>query len=166
MRESLVLEAADAEDVEALVAIEQRSFSHPWTARAFRLAMKDAERGRLIVLRAPHAAAGPDRGIRAYCAFEAVVDEMEIHDLAVHPAHRGEGLGRRLLQLALEMGARRGARRALLEVRRSNWAAVRLYRSAGFQAVSVRRDYYSHPSEDALILERALPGACEAGENP
>jgi len=51
------------------------------------------------------------------------------------------------------------AERALLEVRQSNWAAQRLYRSLGFHGVALRRGYYTHPSEDALILEKRDLGA-------
>jgi ribosomal-protein-alanine N-acetyltransferase len=153
------LEAATVEDVPALVALEQVCFSQPWTARNFRDAMADPERGLLLVLRAPSAPGAAGRGILAYCSFQTVVDEMHIHNLAVSPDMQGRGLGRRLLDLALGIGARRGAERALLEVRQSNWAAQRLYRSLGFQGVAVRRGYYTHPSEDALILEKRGLGA-------
>ena len=49
-----------------------------------------------------------------------------------------------------------GVRRATLEVRRSNVAAQRLYAAAGFQVTGVRRDYYTQPAEDALVLSTAL----------
>ena len=111
------------------------------------------------MLRRPFAPEDPGRGLVAYCSFQTVVDEMHIHNLAVAPEVQGRGLGRRLLDLALGIGARRGAERALLEVRQSNWAAQRLYRSLGFQGVAVRRGYYTHPSEDALILEKRGLGA-------
>ena len=134
--------------------LEQRCFSHPWTLRAFRLAMAHTERGRLVVLRGPFEAGDPERGIAAYAAFEVVLDEMHIHTLAVHPLERSRGLGRRLLASILDLGVRRGAGLALLEVRQSNWAALALYRSFGFQSVAVRRGYYEHPREDALLLEK------------
>jgi ribosomal-protein-alanine N-acetyltransferase len=51
-------------------------------------------------------------------------------------------------------GARMGARRATLEVRRSNEPARRLYERLGFSIAGVRRAYYSHPVEDALVLWR------------
>jgi ribosomal-protein-alanine N-acetyltransferase len=149
---AMYLEAAGEDDLEAVLAIERRSFSHPWTPGNFRQALSVPQRGRVLVLRAPWEEV-PD-GVLAYCVFEVVVDEMHVHNLAVHPDHRGSGLGRRLLALALGVGLGRGARSALLEVRQSNWTALQLYRSMGFRPVSVRRDYYAHPTEDALVLQK------------
>jgi len=148
------LEAATDEDIPALLALERLCFSQPWTAHHFREAMADPERGLVLVFRGPWRGGGPGRGVLAYCSFQTVVDEMHIHNLAVDPAQQRRGLGRKLLEMALGLAARRGAQRALLEVRQSNWAAQRLYRSLGFQGVAVRRGYYTHPSEDALVLEK------------
>jgi len=148
------LEAAGDDDIAALLELERLCFSQPWTARHFREAMADPQRGLVLVLRAPWRGSETRRGVLAYCSFQTVVDEMYIHNLAVDPAQQGRGLGRKLLEMTLGLGARRGAQRALLEVRQSNWAAQRLYRSLGFQGVAVRRGYYTHPSEDALILEK------------
>jgi ribosomal-protein-alanine N-acetyltransferase len=148
------LEAAGEEDLPALVALERRSFSHPWSAGSFRTEMRDPERGRIVVLR-ELAAEGQCR-LLAFCAYQLVLDELHILDLAVLPERRRQGLGGRLLRRVLELGARRGARKALLEVRRSNWGAVELYRTVGFQLAGVRRSYYSNPPEDALLLQREL----------
>jgi ribosomal-protein-alanine N-acetyltransferase len=119
----------------------------------------------VLLLRAPFLPGDPGRGIRAYCAFRLVVDELHVLNLAVASAERGKGHGRWLLQLALQVGAGRGARRALLEVRRSNEGALALYRSVGFEIVSIRRSYYESPREDALVLEKARlePAAAAAG---
>ena len=160
----VALEAATDEDVAALLALERLCFSQPWTARNFRDAMADPERGLVLVLRGPASVGDAGRGVVAYCSFQTVVDEMHIHNLAVDPARQGRGLGRRLLELSLALASRRGAERALLEVRQSNWAAQRLYRSLGFQVVAVRRGYYTHPTEDALILEKR--GLSARGRGP
>ena len=150
----LWLDAATAEDLEAIVDLERRSFSHPWSARHFRDAMRNAPRTRVLLLREPFEAADAARGIRAYSVVQAVADEMHIHNLAVDPGQRQRGLGRLLMDLALAWGRRRGARRAFLEVRPSNAAALALYRSLGFRTLSLRRRYYQHPTEDALVLEK------------
>jgi ribosomal-protein-alanine N-acetyltransferase len=153
-RGRLWLEAAGTEDLDAIVELERRSFSHPWSARHFRDALRNAPRSRLLVLRAPFDAADPLRGIRAYSVVQAVADEMHIHNLAVAPEERRRGLGRTLMELALGWGRRRGARRAFLEVRPTNAPALALYASLGFRTVSLRRRYYQHPTEDALVLEK------------
>jgi ribosomal-protein-alanine N-acetyltransferase len=157
MTAPLVLEPAAAEDLGALVALERACFSHPWTARNFTDAMADPPRSRVVVLRMPPSSADPERGIAAYCVYQVVAGEVHVHNLAVHPRTRRAGLGRLLMLRVLEVAARMGARQALLEVRRGNEAARALYESLGFHVLGVRRDYYSHPPEDALVMEKALP---------
>jgi ribosomal-protein-alanine N-acetyltransferase len=149
---ALVLEAPAEADAWALARLEERSFSHPWPVVEFLHAVRGGTS--IVVLRDPRAAAEQERGIRAYCAFRTVVEELEIHNLAVHPEHRRRGLGRRTLDLVLALAARRGAQRAHLEVRAGNAAALGLYLSRGFELAGVRRGYYSRPREDALLLRR------------
>lgn len=157
MRPPVVLEAAEQEDVAALVALERLCFSHPWTPRNFVDAMAGPPRSRVVVLRAPHARGDPERGIAAYCVYQVVAGELHVYNVAVHPGVRRAGLGRTLMNLTLDIGTRAGARAALLEVRRSNEAARRLYESLGFHVLAMRRGYYTHPVEDAVVMEKALP---------
>jgi ribosomal-protein-alanine N-acetyltransferase len=147
------IEAADGADVDALTSLERRCYTHPWSVRGFRDALRRGERGLVMVARAA-ASRDPERGILGYCVIETVADELHVHNLAVRPELQGAGLGRCLLSLALRVGARRGADAALLEVRESNRPAIALYRSVGFVAVAVRRSYYSQPTEDALVFRK------------
>jgi ribosomal-protein-alanine N-acetyltransferase len=152
---AVALEAAAPEDVPALVELERLCFSHPWTPRHFADSMADPPRSRVIVLRGgPPAAA--HRGIVAYCVYEVVAGELHVHNLAVHPGHRQRGLGRWLVERVLELGRRRGALEAFLEVRRSNRAARALYQGLGFEVLATRANYYSHPTEDALVMKAPL----------
>ena len=98
------------DDLDALVGLERRCHSHPWSARGLRdaLAPGSARRG-VFVLRAPWTPDEAERGIRAYCAIEVVADEVHVHNLAVTPEARRQGLARRLLALALGIAARQGA---------------------------------------------------------
>ncbi len=68
---------------------------------------------------------------------------------------RRVGIATQLLRHVLKEGAASGARRATLEVRRSNEAARLLYERFGFEIAAVRQNYYSKPEEDALVLSRA-----------
>jgi ribosomal-protein-alanine N-acetyltransferase len=152
----LALQEATLDDLAALVALEVRCHTHPWSERGLRDAMAPAgSAGAVLVLRAPWTARDEDRGIRAYCAYQVVVDEAHIHNLAVVPEARRQGLARRLLALTLGIAAGKGARTVHLEVRAGNGAARALYRAMGFHEVGKRSAYYSAPVEDAVLLSRA-----------
>ena len=77
---------------------------------------------------------------------------------------RRQGLAALLLTHVLEEATAVGASRATLEVRRSNDGARRLYERFGFRVAGVRRDYYTDPAEDALILWREEASGTEGGE--
>ena len=160
--EPCFVEAAGHDDVEALTSVERRCYTHPWTPRGFREALRRGEQGRVLVARGFEG--GLERGIQAYCVVEMVVDEVHVHNLAVRPESRGSGLARVLLRLALGLAEKRGARVAILEVRESNRPAIELYRSMGFVPVASRRNYYSQPTEDALVLRKE--GLARAGDQP
>ena len=149
----LALEAATPDDLAALVSLENRCHTHPWTERGLFEAMAPAGgEGAILVLRGPSRHPAEERGIRAYCAYQVVAGEAHIHTLAVAPEARRQGLGKRLLALTLEIARRRGARIVHLEVRQGNAAARGLYRAMGFEEAGKRAAYYSSPVEDAILL--------------
>ena len=90
-----------------------------------------------------------------YIAFEKIVDEGSIAELAVLPEYRRKGIGRKLVELMLT--SCEGVRTVCLEVRASNRQAKALYESVGFEAISTRRDYYDSPKEDAVIMILKIP---------
>lgn len=138
-----------AGDLARVVAIERASFSNPWKERTFRnlLGRDDAE---LWVADLEGA------GVIGYLVLWFAGGEAELADLAVDEAYRGGGLGARLLERATELAREREVGSLFLEVRASNERAAALYRSRGFHVVTVRRDYYRHPTEDALVMLRSL----------
>lgn len=83
--------------------------------------------------------------------------ETEILNLAVAPGWRRRGIGRRLMETALEGAVSAGARQVFLEVRESNAGARTFYSQLGFAEGGRRRNYYREPSEDALLLWRTVP---------
>ena len=107
----------------------------------------------------------PDAPVAAFCSCWVIGDELHINTIAVDPARRRRGLGRALMEAVLAQVAEEEVTRATLEVRRSNLAAQRLYERLGFAVAGQRRNYYSHPEEDALILWRRSPAA-QAGKWP
>jgi ribosomal-protein-alanine acetyltransferase len=90
--------------------------------------------------------------ILGFIAARSVADEMEILNLGVDPEARRQGIGARLVAQAVEAGREARVRRVYLEVRESNSGAQAFYTSLGFAERGRRKNYYSQPVEDALVL--------------
>lgn len=135
-------------DLDAVLAIEAASFTNPWTREMYLAELQNAGVSFCYVAR------DASGGIVGFCSFWLVLNELHINNLAVAPAHRRFGVGRALLTFVLAEGARLGATRATLEVRRSNVVARALYERMGFFQAGIRRAYYTQPVEDALVLWR------------
>ena len=137
-----------ASDLEDVLAIEDASFTNPWTREMY---LAELENEGVSYC---HLARNVDRRIVGFCSFWRVVDELHINNLAVMPADRRAGVATALLNHVLREGARLGAVRATLEMRRSNEPARLLYERFGFAVAGIRRAYYTKPVEDAIVLWR------------
>lgn len=135
-------------DLDAIVAIEAACFTNPWTRAMYEAEFANDGVAHFMLARSP------EHQVVGFCSYWRVVDEIHINNLAVLPGYRRQGIGRALLVGIFAAAARAGATRALLEVRRSNQDAQRLYESLGFTIAGVRRGYYAHPPEDAIVLWR------------
>lgn len=93
-----------------------------------------------------------DGRLVGYGVCSVVADEGEILNLAVEPRARRRGVGTALIAAMLDWLRARGSSRVFLEVRRSNEAAIGVYRQAGFIPLGTRYGYYRHPREDALTM--------------
>lgn len=103
------------------------------------------------------AAIGPHNELVGYSVARVVMDAGELFNIAVDGRYRGVGLGGVLLDRTMSWSVEQGAQEMWLEVRASNSAAIRLYGTRGFTRVGLRRAYYAHPVEDALVLRATLP---------
>ena len=144
----VTLRDANVDDLEAVAAIERVSFNNPWSLESFRSHL-EAPSSLFLV------AEGPG-GVVGYLCAATVLDESNLHVLAVSPVHRHSGLAMRLMQHMLDRVRADHARVVHLEVRRSNLRALDLYRKFGFAEVGVRRNYYPDPVEDAVLLNLNL----------
>jgi|Deesub1362A_J573_1020465.scaffolds.fasta_scaffold01687_11 ribosomal-protein-alanine N-acetyltransferase len=136
-----------------VVAIERASFARPWAPELFEAEIRHRHALPLVAQSLP---AGMVVG---YLCLWLVAEEVQVQNLAVHPAFRRRGVGRFLLAEGLREAHRRGARLATLEVRPSNLAARRLYASLGFVETGRRPGYYQAEGEDALLLDCRLEEA-------
>ena len=101
-----------------------------------------------------------EKGIAGFLLTRCVSDEMEILKLGAAPDFRRRGMASALLTAAFVPAVSQGIRRVFLEVRASNAEAISLYRTAGFRVTGRRRNYYSAPVEDALLM------GCEIQQSP
>lgn len=140
---------AERADLLGVIRIEKASFPQPWPYDAFLRFLDEpgflvaVENG--LVLGYIVADAGEDFGTAV----------GHVKDLAVHPDHRGRGIGSRLLNRGLQRLRRQNAGRVKLEVRASNEAAIGLYDRFGFETHHTIPNYYDD-GEDALVLILSL----------
>ena len=145
---------SDDQDLDGVLEVEGESFSNPWTRDMYVWELQNRSVCHIFIVRTPECR------VAGFCACWLVFDEVHINNVAIRPTYRGLGMGTALLQHVLAEARRLGARRATLEVRASNVGARRLYERLGFYVAGTRRNYYTSPVEDALILWR------DDGANP
>lgn len=152
---AITIELMHKEDIDQVLAIEQDSFSMPWSRNLFLSEFRSPLVSTLLVALADDPLL---RNVIGYIVFWLVADEMHILNLAIAPEQRRQSVAKKLVLAALKQSHQKGAMRAFLEVRASNTAAQKLYSDLGFTGTSVRREYYDSPVEDAvvMVLERAV----------
>lgn len=155
MADNFPLRPASSADLRGLNALERASFTDPWTPAQLAHTLADASTISVVLEE-------PTGLLVGYVFGRIMLDEAEILTLAVLPAQRRQGIGRRLLDGMLTSMAERGVRTVWLEVRVSNEGARAMYTQAGFIASGVRRSYYRRPVEDALVLKRDLSSFASA----
>ena len=148
MIEVLPLQIDALDDIDA---IERRAYPTPWSRAMFT--------GELTKPSGRCYGAYDDDRLIAYLIVSRYPDAWHVMNLAVDPDHWRKGVGRTLLERLFADTARDSERGITLEVRVSNAAAIRLYRSLGFQPTGIRRGYYTDNREDALIMWRDPPSA-------
>lgn len=133
-------------DLDQVCAIEEETFSMPWSRKSFQDTISYYHTLFLV--------AELDGEIAGYCGCYQSLEEAEITNIAVRRQLRGHGIGRRLLTELMRLGKEQGAFAYTLEVRVSNQAAIHLYESLGFVSFGIRKNFYEKPREDAMIMWR------------
>lgn len=134
-------------DIPAVAAIEKNSFSRPWSEKGFEDSLKLPDTIFLV------AEEELSKEILGYIGMYVSFDEGEITNVAVAESAQRQGIGKALVQGMLERAKEAGVCRIVLEVRRSNAAAIHVYETSGFAAVGIRKGFYELPREDAWIME-------------
>lgn len=126
----------------ALAAIEKACFHAPWSETMLR---EELGKGIFLVAERDGAAVG-------YVGCQTVLDEGYITNVAVSPDCRRQGVARALLDELKARAVQAGLSFVTLEVRASNAPAIALYEGAGFVRVGVRKNFYTAPTEDAVLM--------------
>jgi len=142
---SLLIRRMRLEDIPAVHAIDELSFSLPWPERSFKFEATENPAARVWVTEA-------DGRVVAMLVLWLIVDEAHIATIATHPDVRRQGFGEQLLLHALMAARAEGAKLAFLEVREGNVAAQSMYIKHGFVVTGRRPRYYKDNNEDALLM--------------
>ncbi len=137
--------AAARSDLALVAELEKRLFPDAWTESMLEDCLKQ-KHYRIIVC-----GDGED-GVDGYLISTHVAGDAELLRIGVAPEKRRRGIGRRLMESFAGQCAGLETPSAFLEVRASNRGAILLYRQFGFETVGVRKRYYHHPEEDALLM--------------
>ena len=131
-------------DIPEILRIERLSFSSPWSASAF------AQEVRKQYALSRVAVSG--ERVVGYVCVNIIFDDCHILNLAVHPDFRRQAVGTVLMEEALNRSREKGCRFFYLEVRLTNSGARAFYERFGFKVAGMRKQYYSAPVEDAVLM--------------
>jgi [ribosomal protein S18]-alanine N-acetyltransferase len=159
-RSKLEIRRMRPDDLEEVMVIERVAFRHPWSAELFRRELEHDWSTILVAVEPLSALSVPGRGagerVLGFIIFWLVHDEVHILNVAVGPEHRRRGIARTLMNEAEKRAHEANAALMTLEVRRSNVAALDLYREFDYRAVGVRPNYYVDEGEDAIVMVKEL----------
>jgi [ribosomal protein S18]-alanine N-acetyltransferase len=148
--EGITIRRMTEEDLDAVLRVESVSFPLPWSRNHFLSELRSP-------LSFPLVAESGEGIILGYACPMLVLDEGQILNVAVGPDHRGQGIGRLILDEVIREFRELGATFVALEVRPSNAAAISLYTRCGFIVTGRRRAYYEN-GEDAILMEYEIVG--------
>ena len=138
-------------DLEGCAALEKLCFSSPWSATSLELLTKEGIGvGYVCTQKLPES---DTPAVVAYGGMVIAVDEGQITNIAVHPNHRGQGYGKAVTLALIKHAKSCHLANVTLEVRASNAVAIGMYRGLGFAEVGRRKNFYTRPTEDAIIME-------------
>mgnify|MGYP004648005997 FL=1 len=132
--------------VAPIAALEKECFGDPWSEKSIASELNNPLSFWLVAME--------EDTLVGYAGSQTCMDETDMMNIAVSPAHRNKGVGKALMEALVEALKKKGSRCLTLEVRASNEGAIALYAKLGFAQIGLRKNYYHNPREDALILRK------------
>lgn len=143
------IERMQREDLQQVMAIEKDAFPDPWHESFFKRELRKKKKHSHLYV------AKLDDKVIGFIVFYVFSGEGHIHNIAVDIAYRRRGIGKYLLEFALEIIKKNDVEEVYLEVSVKNTAALELYRKYQFQVFGVRKRYYSN-GDDAYVLRKEM----------
>lgn len=132
--------------LESVVDIEAKSFPLPWSEDDFIRCVRQRNCIGMVYEQ-------QDK-ILGFMIYELHKNRLHILNFAVHPDHRRQGVGRRMVEKLIRKLTLQNRSRIMLEVRETNLDAQFFFRAMGFRAISVLKDFYEDaPDEDAYLMQ-------------
>ncbi len=150
VRNAVTLVPMTQDNLEAVMAIEQAVYSHPWTRGNFRDSLNPLFDAQCLWL---------EGELLGYFLAMRGFEEMHLLNITVAPARQGQGWGHMMLDALSLLSRHAGAQWLWLEVRQSNQRALQVYERYGFRQVSIRKDYYPadrQQREHAVVMSLKL----------
>ncbi|MBQ3137741.1 MAG: ribosomal protein S18-alanine N-acetyltransferase [Clostridia bacterium] len=144
----ITLAPMTAQDITFIAELERECFSSPWTEKGLREELTN-ENAVFFTAKSVGKTVG-------YMGMHCILDECYIANVAVSENARRQGVGKRLLRYAEKKAKERNCSFISLEVRVSNVGAIALYTSEGYEKMGERKNFYSGPTENALIMTKYL----------
>ncbi len=142
----MIIEKMTYEHLHRVLEIEQDSFTHPWNEEAFLSEIKKENSHCYVALQ--------NNEVIGYAVMTTVLDEGDLLLISVEKSHRRKGVANALFSKFCDIAKENKLSFITLEVRASNLGAKALYEKLGFEYVSVRKNYYSNPVEDAVLMTK------------
>ena len=140
----IVIRPLIKEDIPFVARLEAVCFSMPFTEKALNELFSNTSWHFFV--------ATENDTVVGYISFYCILDETEIVNVCVMPELRGKGIGRALTKCAIDFNRETNGSKVMLEVRKSNTPAIKLYESLGFIPVGVSKNHYKLPTEDAILM--------------
>ena len=150
IRNAVTLRGMTPENLDAVMAIEQTAYSHPWSRGNFRDSLNPLFEAQCLWL--------GDELLGYFLAMHGV-EEMHLLNITVAPVRQGQGWAHMMLDALSLMSRHVGAQTLWLEVRQSNARALQVYERYGFVHVGLRKDYYPadrQQREHAVVMSLKL----------
>ena len=148
------IRAAFETDIPQILKIEQESFSVPWTHGQLLREIYNEESFFLLAVE--------KNDVLGFVILRCSEYEAQLFQIAVCGRHRRRGVADKMMAAALchffkfRQAAEKTPIKLTLEVRTGNTAAIKLYEKHGFNFVANRKNYYTHPTEDAVVMMREV----------